>query len=329
MIHRRGFTLLELLVVITIIGILIGLLLPAVQAAREAGRRAQCLNNLRQIGLALHSYHTARGCLPQGNIYQTAGQCPGIDTEPQGLSDATQCANWAIAILPHLDQEPLFNTYDFNHRSEADANRAFRETSLAVYVCPSEAEAQTPIVPASGPALDTGAKYAPGSYRAVSGRSDINGRDTGLNYLDSQSTRISYKKRSRGPIHMVYLTWKFRVETFDTIRDGLSNTLLVGESTNTTGSAQRTFWAYAYAYYTLSGATAQPRILWGDFDRCVSANPNGIQVPCKRQWGSPHSGIINFAFCDGSVRSIDTSIDMTLFGNLSTIDGGEAAQAPD
>ncbi|MEN6407579.1 MAG: DUF1559 domain-containing protein [Thermoguttaceae bacterium] len=329
MIRRRGFTLIELLVVITIIGILIGLLIPAVQAAREAGRRAQCLNNLRQIGLALHSYHSARECLPQGNIYQSAGQCPGIDTEPQGSSYATQSANWAIALLPHLEQEALFNTYDFNHPSETDANKAFRETSLAVYVCPSDIDAQTPIVPASGPAFDTGAKYAPGSYRAVSGRSDINGHDTGLNYLDSQSTLISYKKNARGPIHMVLPLWKFHVETFDKIRDGLSNTLLVGESTTATSPAQRTFWAYPYAYYTLSGATAQPRILWGDFDRCVSANANGIQVPCKRQWGSPHSGIVNFALCDGSVRSIATSIDMTLFGNLSTIDGGEAAQAPD
>ncbi|MEN6366630.1 MAG: DUF1559 domain-containing protein [Thermoguttaceae bacterium] len=328
MIRRRGFTLIELLVVITIIGILIGLLIPAVQAAREAGRRAQCLNNLRQIGLALHSYHTTRECLPPGNLYQTAGQCPGSGSEPSG-SESISSGNWLIAILPHIEQPALANSYNWKYTSVSPKNKTFRETTVAVYICPSDIDTQTPVVPATGPAATLSVKYAPGSYRAVSGRSDEEGVDTGLNYLDSELLLPSYRKKSRGPIHILLPIWKFHVETFSKIRDGLSNTLLVGESTNTPGSSQRTFWAYPYAYYTLSGATAQPRILWGDFDRCVAAKGESGDVPCKRQWGSPHSGIVNFALCDGSVRSIDTSIDMTLFGNLSTIDGGEAAQAPD
>jgi hypothetical protein len=183
-------------------------------------------------------------------------------------------------------------------------------------------------MPATGPALTTGAKYAPGSYRAVSGRSDVNGNDTGLNYLDSQTTLIHYQKKSRGPIHMVLPLWGFGVETFDTIRDGLSNTLLAGESTTQTNPGYRTFWAYSYAYYTLSGATAQERTLWGDFDRCAAAGGNGEENPCKRAWGGLHPATLNFALCDGSVRSLSTTIDMTLFGNLATIDGGEVAQTP-
>ena len=93
--NPRGFTLIELLVVIAIIGVLIALLLPAVQAAREAARRAQCANNLKQIGLALHNYHDAHGVLPPGYVYQ-----PGYATGGFG---------WASMILPYMEQTPLFN----------------------------------------------------------------------------------------------------------------------------------------------------------------------------------------------------------------------------
>ena len=318
-IRKTAFTLIELLVVITIIGILISLLLPAVQAAREAARRVQCSNNLKQIGLALHNYHTSWDSFPPGNLNNTAGNCPGMGEPTDSYS--THFGNWLIAILPHIEQSSLFDHYDLRYYNESPENKTVRETSVSVYVCPSDLDGQMANVPATGPAQTADAKYAPGSYRAVSGRSD-----DGKNYLDSEMM-YSYQRKSRGPIHMAGV-WKYATESFDSILDGTSNTLLIGESTTSTNTEYRTFWAYSYAYYSLSGTTAQSRTLGGDYARCVETGGSGGANPCKRGWGSLHSGILNFALCDGSVRPISTTIDTTLFANLATISGGETAQVP-
>lgn len=317
--RRDAFTLIELLVVITIIGILIALLLPAVQAAREAARRAKCTNNLKQIGLALQSYHEAVGSFPPGNIQHTAGNCPGM-AEP-AASYSTHFGNWMIAILPYIEQNSLFNAYDKSNNNESAANRPVREMMVAAYVCPSDYTAEGPIVPASGPAAATGAMYAPGSYRTVSGRSD-----DGMNYLDSEMM-YDYDRKSRGAIHVVGV-WGYGCETIAHVRDGTSNTLMVGEYATSTNPGRRAFWAYSFAYYSMSGAAAQERTLWGDYDRCVEAGGPGGDNPCKRGWGSFHPGGLHFAICDGSVRFINSSIDMNMFADLATIAGGEAVTVP-
>jgi prepilin-type processing-associated H-X9-DG protein len=237
-------------------------------------------------------------------------------------SYSTQFGNWLIAILPHIEQSGLFQQYNLQYHNEAPQNQAVRETVVAAYVCPSDVDTRTLAVPATGPAAKAGAMYAPGSYRAVSGRSD-----DGLNYLDSEMM-FQYNRKSRGPIHTVGV-WGYGVESMDAIHDGTSNTLMVGESTTLTDRAYRTFWAYSYAYYSMSGGTAQPRTLWGDYDRAVAAGGAGGADPCKREWGSFHPGGINFLLCDGSVHFINSGIDMNLFANLCTIDGGEVVQAPD
>jgi prepilin-type processing-associated H-X9-DG protein len=318
--QRAGFTLIELLVIVTIIGTLIAMLLPAVQASREAARRMQCSSNLRQIGLAIHHHHTALGCFPPGNTNRSAGACPGM-AEPTA-SYSTRFGNWAIALLPYLEQAALFERYDLRYHNEALENQAVRETLVAEYVCPSESDTRSLNVPATGPGFQAGAKYAAGSYRAVSGRSD-----DGDNYLDSEMM-FRYHAKSRGPIHMVGV-WGYTAENFSKVRDGTSNTLLAGESTTLTSPGHRTFWAYSYAYYTLSGAVAQSRTLWGDYDRCAAEGGEGGENPCKRGWGSTHAGGVNFVLCDGSVRFLSTSIDMNLFADLATIDGEEVAQVPE
>jgi hypothetical protein len=139
----------------------------------------------------------------------------------------------------------------------------------------------------------------------------------------------NYRRESRGAIHAAFVApaWRFNAETMAHVKDGLSNTLLAGESTTPGNSGFRTFWAYSYAYYTLSSATAQARTLCGDYDQCVACDPSS-SAPCKRGWGSSHGGIVNFVLCDGAVRPLSTSIDMALFGNLATIDGGEIATFP-
>src|SRR5215831_11626774 len=104
---RRGFTLIDLLVVIAIIAVLIGLLLPAVQSAREAARRAQCSNNLKQIGLAMHNYHTSLDVFPPGYVSKTVGNALyGVETGPGW--------GWATMILPQLEQQPLYGALNFS-----------------------------------------------------------------------------------------------------------------------------------------------------------------------------------------------------------------------
>jgi prepilin-type N-terminal cleavage/methylation domain-containing protein/prepilin-type processing-associated H-X9-DG protein len=315
---KSAFTLIELLVVIAIIGILIALLLPAVQAAREAARRMSCSNNLKQIGLAVHNYHATHGCFPPGNIIKEAGVCPGA--RPFESDDAT-C--WLISILPFLEQKALYDAYDFNAYNEGAPNQQVRETFVATYVCPSDLATDKLAIPARGPASEVygAVPYMPGSYRAVSGRSE------GLRYLDSGEI-ASYPEPWRGPIHMVG-GLGFTTERFESVADGASNTLMAGESTTRTNRGFRTFWAYSYAFYTMSAATTgQPRTLYGDYDRCVAEAGTGRDTPCLRGWGSFHPGGMNFLACDGSVHFVSGTIDMELFAQLCTIGGAEVARIP-
>jgi len=128
----KGFTLIELLVVISIIGVLVALLLPAVQSAREAARRAQCVNNLQQIGIALHNYHDAISTFPPGYIdYQNnPNYTPDLDMGPGW--------GWAAMSLPYLEQQPLYNAINFSLGITNASNSTAVLTSLTVFQCPSD-----------------------------------------------------------------------------------------------------------------------------------------------------------------------------------------------
>jgi prepilin-type N-terminal cleavage/methylation domain-containing protein/prepilin-type processing-associated H-X9-DG protein len=319
--RNSAFTLIELLVVIAIIGVLLGLLLPAVQAARETARRMRCANNLKQIGLALHAFHNANEAFPPGNFAQTAGVCPG-SRRPGIDIPSEDRANWMILILPYLDQKPLSEAYDLSTYNEAPENRGVRETPVATYLCPSDVAVDELIVPALGPASEWGLSvpYMPGSYRGVAGRSD------GQMFLD-WGFDVSYPRRWRGPLHVIGILG-YTPESIGDIEDGSSNTLLVGESTTRTSPTYRTLWAYSYAFYSLSSTTPQARTLSGDYERCRAAGGEGLSLPCRRGWGSFHSGGLNFLFCDGAVRFLDQGMDMPLLADLGTIAGGEPAEVP-
>ncbi|MEZ6069085.1 MAG: DUF1559 domain-containing protein [Pirellulales bacterium] len=133
-----------------------------------------------------------------------------------------------------------------------------------------------------------------------------------------------YPRDYRGAIHTVGVQ-QFTSEGFHHVRDGLSNTLLVGESTTRSSPSMRTFWAYSYAHYSLSSVSTQRRTLMGDYDACVASGGYGGSLPCRRGWGSLHAGVINFVFCDASVHPINVDVDMEVLAAMATIDGGEAA----
>ncbi len=139
--RRRGFTLIELLVVIAIIGVLIALLLPAVQAAREAARRSQCVNNLKQLGLAVHNYHSANNAMPPlyGNFANPASQSgPNANNGEWPLG-------WAVALLPFMEQTPLFNSANYCQGVFNAINmNTISSTKLSVLICPSEPLRQGP-----------------------------------------------------------------------------------------------------------------------------------------------------------------------------------------
>jgi prepilin-type N-terminal cleavage/methylation domain-containing protein len=302
--NTRGFTLIELLVVIAIIGVLIALLLPAVQKVREAGNRTSCSNNLKQIGMALLNYHFTNRSFPPGATYFLPNGTP-------------KGAPWTVFILPFLEQDNLFQRYDFTHDNHGPQNAFIRTQQVKVYQCPSDASGPfNPMNPDSG--YDPRVEYMPGSYRAVSGMSR-----NGTKWFDSQiASESNEAKQYRGPIHVVGIN-NLEVERISDIKDGTSNTLLAGEYATQSHMNRRTFWAYSWNQYTMSSGIAQSRTLLNDYDRCRAIGGPGGDNTCKRAWGSFHTGVINFVLCDGSVRPVQTGIDLNLFTGLTTIANGE------
>ena len=313
---RRAFTLIELLVVIAIIAILIGLLLPAVQKVREAAARAKCQNHLKQIALALHNYHAARGNFPAGQV--TAGGTSILDNNWQ---------TWAVEILPYAEQEALFRLYDPAKPMNGPENKNLRESRVPFYECPSDLSAGTLEGPESGPGA--GIPYRHGSYRCVSGRSDGSGwfDHAAQSYMPWEWRGAMHADATPAnlftPPAYTGAAVRFGVERILTVTDGTSNTLLVGEMSTVSYTIRGTFWAYGYGGYNSSAGVPESRTLLNDYARCDAIGGMGGIDSCKRSWGSNHGGVINFAYVDGAVRTVKQTTDMTAFVAQTTIAGGE------
>ena len=296
--RRRGFTLIELLVVTAIISVLVSFVLPAVQQAREAARRAQCKNNLKQIGLALHNYHDAHRTFPPG--YVTGALYPAT----------TNGWGWSALILPQLDQTPVYNSINFNLPVEHSSNTTAVALSFSVYRCPSDLTpgGAFPITDALG---DTLLRAGASSYAATVG--DDSSDADGLT-----GNGVMYRNSRNG---------------FSDIIDGASTTVLVGERAwgFTNGS-----WVGAPNGGIVRAGLINPWTLaTGSSPVFVLAHNNWINILSDSDGGlddfsSLHTGGAHLLFADGSVRFIaninrDGPLRRAFFG-IGTRAGGEVIQ---
>jgi prepilin-type N-terminal cleavage/methylation domain-containing protein len=329
-----GFTLVELLVVISIIGMLVGLLLPAVQAAREAARRMQCQNNLHQVALATQMFHDTFQAYPPGRYQPRPGD---VAERSCGGSEAT----WLVRIMPFIEEASAERAWDYS-RKYGEHPEAVRKRSLSAYCCPS----RRTVDKAVGLGQLTGATTTwitlpcgcrvpvttQGSIAVAGALGDYGGNHGDLSpgsaglptdfYYGGNGTGIIISSRARcngsAPVD-----WIDKIAVRSVI-DGLSNTLLAGEMhvpIGKTGQAPEDAFIFngdhVFNFSRIGGPTVP---IASD----LRAEGSGLAG-----WGSWHVGLCQFALADGSVRGLSVNIDTDTLGRLSNRHDGQAvALAP-
>lgn len=341
--HRRGFTLIELLVVIAIIAVLIALLLPAVQSAREAARRAQCTNNMKQLGLAFHNYVSSSDGLPPAKIW--SGSCTALNPGGQVLNTTA-----FTMILNHIEGGSLYNAYNFSQASNNTAfggvntvivgsqlvNTTVTSSLVGVFWCPSDDQ------PTAVTDANTTAAWPYQRYLAMRSNYLLNTTNlTDYNCPGSGATTQTVNQQARGPFYCDLSA------SLAQIRDGTSNTLLAGESINGVGK---------YDQGSTAAPVSPPRFgpYWGSGTHtavhgridppssasAISFLPNagsgylypassqfGLKAPYAWTFSSRHPGGVNMLMADGSVRFIKNSVSVYTWWALSTMAGGEVVSS--
>ena len=294
---RDGFTLIELLVVIAIIAILIGLLLPAVQRAREAASRLACANNLKQIGLAVLHYELDHKCLPPsklGNkdlVQQPYGTDMGI-----GQGGPT----WAVLLLPYIEQGPLFRKWDLTKNYYF--NPVAIQTSVPLYFCPSRR------APGDAPALSISGDY----HLHPDGSWDLVNHGALGDYACNIGTNGTDTHGSNGPFQVGLKNGGVRIAQ---VTDGMSNTLFLGDKHVPLGHRGMGGWDCSIYNGGTYSAVRSAGILYPLADSVRNLG---------WKFGSSHPHVCQFVFGDGSVRTLATSIDPNILENLANISDGQA-----
>jgi prepilin-type N-terminal cleavage/methylation domain-containing protein len=306
--RRSGFTLIELLVVIAIIAILIALLLPAVQQAREAARRTQCKNNIKQLGLALHNYHDTFNMFPPNitdNVY----------------SSLSKHASWMAFILPYIDQAPLYNQIDFNVGlatsttnplpTPYSANTIVAKTVITAYLCPSDSTNGNGRLNrrANWPANDfwgvtdykavAGSNWAWGTFPYTHPTGRNSGSNNGLDAGNGWNCRTAALTNN--------------ITRIRDLTDGTSNVAMVGEAV--AGRCTHTSW-WGFNYST---ATMAVPLNYYVKNTAIA----DTDWPNNYSFASMHTGGAHFLLGDGTVKFLSENIDLQLYRNLATINGNE------
>jgi prepilin-type N-terminal cleavage/methylation domain-containing protein len=314
---KLGFTLVELLVVIAIIGILVAMLLPAVQSAREASRRSACSNNMRQIILAMHNYHDTLNTLPPGFISQVTGTWPGGGNDP--IPEAGPGWSMFAHVLPFIEQSNLYGLIRFDLPITDVANQPARSGIVKTYRCPSDTWVEpVTLWPTSLNVSDMAAN----SYVGCLG---------GGNPADHPNYSAMYEQQPfNGMFHR-----NVALRLAD-ITDGTSNTIGLGERASmfapngwagVVPMAETVFSPMiARKRGQAVGATKRPAITI----TTVHVRSSGPNAPTGSPGGfwSPHTGGCFFVLMDGSTRAIQTNVDLTIFRGLAARNDGQAIQTP-
>jgi len=289
--RRRGFTLIELLVVIAIIAVLIALLLPAVQQAREAARRSQCINNLKQHGLALHNYHDTYSAFPPGWI--------GVQANVSHMEGPSGFA-WGAHTLPYLDQASLYGQINFNVSLLDPTNDVARKAVLGVFRCPSDSSTDTWQLGEEGNPTNILATLPTANYVGSFGTEGAEDLCVAAPFPASQC-------RGDG---MFSHNSKLRIVD---ITDGTSNTILLGEHK----SDRKLDWHSTWVGLVPGGEEATARFL-GVSDH--TPNHPALHIDDFSSW---HTGGVHLLFGDGRVRFLTQSVDLGVFRAITTRAGGE------
>jgi prepilin-type N-terminal cleavage/methylation domain-containing protein/prepilin-type processing-associated H-X9-DG protein len=325
--HRRGFTLIELLVVIAIIAVLIALLLPAVQAAREAARRAQCVNNLKQLGLAVMNYESANGSLPPTSNNTTV---------PVGVG-ATNDFSFKVRLLPFVELQSMYNALNQSYTAQHATNTTIHNSQVKTFTCPSDG---------NDPGTPTGDTNYPnniGLTRAVAGSSTTGPLD-GPAYKMGQAPEnvtVTIASCSDGTSNTVIFSEWVKGKNSGTARGGLDQVYNVGIP-EVPGQTVQTYQQKCNASTQI--AYAQKGIDWlldtcgkgGGYSHIMTPNKkacwygagdNGNTDTTVIGASSYHSGGVNCGFLDGSIKFIKESINNQTWWGIATRSGGEVIDA--
>jgi len=318
--RRRAFTLIELLVVIAIIAVLIALLLPAIQTAREAARRTQCTNNLKQIGIALHNYHAAIGAFPPGYLSQM---------DPTTYDNDGPGWGWASFLLNQMEQTAVYNSINFVVGIESQANSTARLTVIGTFLCPSDAQRQDtfPVVDSTTTNTATGnmiCNVAASNYVGSVGSGDPSSL---YPYIIDADDGPPGRDNGNG------LFFRNHSINIAQITDGTSLTFTAGERSQ---NLSRASWTGAVTNAAVplvalqGGAGFDPEgggalVLSHTGEGHGPNSPSGLAH--GDQYWSFHPGGANFLFADGSVRFIKEQIVFSIFQALATRAGGEVLSA--